>query len=254
MSLPRLAAVLAVLSTPALADPQGLSGNVPVPVQDALALKRGVLQLQGTGVYTRDDFNSAGRDLLRLSPTVKLGAAKGLQLDLTAPYAVGNQSGASQGYGAADVLYQVTEPSPHVPALAVQAGYRFFTYGPGGPSNQYFVHLLATQWLGDTDKAPRLHLNLNWTHVATPSGSARSDITEIGLAYSRLDSADTALVLDVVHGAKAAKAQDQTVVDIGLRHEISQRWAVSAGIGAGLFQQSPAFRILFAVQRNFQLF
>src|SRR4051794_27144954 len=71
-------------------------------VQDALATPRGTLTLQGTSVYTRDDFNRKGRDLLELGPTVKIGAAKGLQLDFTVPYAVGNQSSANQGYGATD--------------------------------------------------------------------------------------------------------------------------------------------------------
>jgi len=249
-----LAAAMATAAAPALADPQALSRNVPVPVQDALATKRGTLTLQGTGVYTRDDFNSKGRDLLELGPTVKLGVAQGLQLDFTAPYAVGNQSSANQGYGAADFFYQFTEPSPRMPALAVQGGYRFFEFGPGLQSDQWFLRAAATQWFGPDDKSPRVHLNLNWTHIPRPGNSNRSDVLEIGLAYSQLVSRSTALVLDVVHGAKTAKGQDETILDVGLRHEFNDEWAVSAGVGAGIFQESPAFRVLFGVQRNFELF
>jgi hypothetical protein len=258
-----LACVLLPVAAPALADPQSLSTNVPVPVQDALATKRGTLTLQGTSVYTRDDFNRKGCDLLQLSPTVKLGVAKGVQLDFTMPYAVGNQSSANQGYGAADLFYQFTEPSPTMPALAIQGGYRFFEFGPGLQSDQWFLRAAVTQWFGSNDKSPRLHLNLDWTHIPRPGNSNRSDVMEIGLAYSQLVSSSTALVLDVVHGAKTAKGQDETVFDIGLRHEFNDEWAVSAGndewavsagIGAGVFQESPAFRVLFGIQRNFHLF
>jgi hypothetical protein len=252
---PELALIcLAALAQPAHADPQSLSTDVPVPVQDALVVKTGTLELQGVGVFTRDDFNSKGPNLLSLSPTIKLGAARHLQLDLSAPYAVGNQSSASQGQGSADFVYQFTDPSPHFPALAVQAGWQYAEYGPGHQSNQYFVRALATQWVGSSDKSPRLHLNLNWTHVDEPSRTQRSDIAEIGLAWSQLVSSHTALVVDVMHGAKSATGQVETMVDAGLRHEIDAHWTISGGVGGGMFQQSPDFRVLFAIQRGFALF
>lgn len=248
--------ILGVLLVPggqALADPQSLSTNVPVQTQDALPVRTGSLELQGVGVYTRDDHNSKGRDLLNLSPTVKFGAVKGLQLDITAPYAVGDQSGADQGSGGFDFLYNFNDPTPTFPALAVQAGYQI-PYGAGHHTSQYFVRGLATQWLGPNDKSPRLHLNLNWTHATTPSSTNRKDVLEISAAYSMLVSDTTALVVDVVHGAKSSKGQNQTIADAGLRWEINNEWALSGGVGVGIGQQSPAFRILFAIQRGFHLF
>lgn len=245
--------VLSCSGRPAWADPQSLSTNVPVPTQDALVVRTGSIELQGVGVYTYDTHNSKGPDLLALSPTVKVGAIKGLQLDFTAPYSVGNQSSASQGGDGVDFLYQFNDPTPTFPALAIQAGYQI-PWGPGHRTSQYFVRGLATQWLGPNEQAPRLHLNLNWTHYTTPSSTARTDQLELGVAYSMLVSHSTALVVDVVHGAKSTKRANETVVDAGLRWEINEGWALSAGAGVGIAEQSPAFRILFAVQREFRAF
>ncbi len=245
--LPLLAA------SPALADPQGLSTDVPVRPRTRWRCGPATLELQGVGVYTNDAHNSKGRDLLNLSPTLKIGAAKGLQMDVSVPYSVGNQSGASQGTNGLDFLYQFNDPTPFFPALAVQAGYQT-PYGAGHHTSQYFVRGLLTQWLGPNEQAPRLHLNLNWTHSTTPSSSNRRDQLELGVAYSMLVSQTTALVVDVVHGAKPAKTQNETIFDAGLRWQISDDWALSGGAGIGIGQQSPDFRILFAVQKDFQLF
>ena len=252
----RCAATLPLAVIPAeaaLADPQALSTFVPVQTQDALVTPTGVLEFQGTGVYTRDDFARGGRDLLNLTPTVKLGAAKGVQIDVSAPYAVGNQSTASQGAGGFDIIYNFLPPAPNHPALAIQPGYQV-AYGPGHTTDQYFLRGLATQWLGSNDRSPRLHLNVNWTHYTTPSPTSRQDAVEIGVAYSMLIKNDTALVLDAVHGAKSAKNQDETIFDAGLRWEVNDHWALSGGIGAGVGQESPAFRVIFAIQRDFHLF
>ena len=256
----RIRALLASLLLAALpaapsawADPQATSPFVPVQVQDALVVRTGTLTLQGTGVYTRDPRIKTGADLLNLSPTIKVGPLKGVQIDITAPYAVGNQTTASQGSSGVDAYYQFTEPSPTRPALAVQAGYQW-PYGQGHKSNQYFVRGLATQWLGGDERAPRLHLNLNFTQVTTPAKGNRRSIPEIGLAYSQLVSDRTALVVDVVHGAKTAVGQNQTFVDAGFKWDVTDAWSLGGGVGVGIGQQSPDARVLFYLTRAFQVF
>lgn len=246
-----LSAIL--VAGPAVADPQSTSTFVPVEVQDALVVRTGTLTLQGTGVFTRDEHNSRGSDLLNLTPTLKLGPVKGVQLDISVPYATGNQSTASQGSSGIDGFYQFTDPTPTRPALALQAGYQQ-PYGAGDKSAQYFARGLATQWLGSSDQAPRLHLNLDWTHVATPSSTGRRDTLEIGAALSTLITAHTALVVDVVHGAKSTAGQNQTIIDAGVNWELGDGWVLASGAGFGIAQQSPAFRVIFAFQKGFQVF
>jgi hypothetical protein len=92
------------------------------------------------------------------------------------------------------------------------------------------------------------------TEVTTPGPGQRRIILQIGVAYSQLVSKRTALVVDVVHGARSTAGQNQTIADLGLRHEITDDWAVGGAVGDGLGQQSPGVRVIFAVQRSFKAF
>ena len=92
-------------------------------------------------------------------------------------------------------------------------------------------------------------MNLIWTHRTQPGESTRADQLALGVAYSMLVRDDTALVVDFVHGAKPESAQElRTSSMSGFRHEISSSLAVGAGLGAGVAQQSPGYRFIFAVQ------
>ncbi|MBN8904978.1 MAG: hypothetical protein BGO51_10110 [Rhodospirillales bacterium 69-11] len=237
----------------ALADPQSLSSFVPVQTEDAYETNLGKLELQGVGRFTRDSHNRRGSDLWNLEPTVKLGALPGLQLDISAPYAAGSQSGANQGGYGVDVLYRFNAQTAYLPALALHAYYQE-PYGAGHKSAQYTLRGIATKWLGPSERSPRLHLNLNWYHRVQPSNTQRDDQLEMSLALSTLISDRTALVTDMVHGAKPDRNANQTILEVGFRHEINDSLALSGGIGVGVGEQSPAFRAIFAIQKSFKLF
>ncbi|MEO8713575.1 MAG: hypothetical protein ABI369_01030 [Acetobacteraceae bacterium] len=244
----------ALASTAAHADPQGLSGFVPVQVQDALAVHLGDIEFQGAGRFDKDTHNSRGSNLWTLSPEVKLGGPiKGLEFVVGTSYGLGDQSGANQGAGTIAAFYQINDNTKYVPAFAVEAEYAT-PYGPGHTTAEYTFQAIATKYLGTSDKAPRLDVNVFWTHRPQPGLGTRSDQLEIGAAYSMLIRDDTALVVDYVHGAKPAARQVENIVDVGFRHEISKTLAVSIGAGAGIAQQSPAYRVLFSIQKTFSLF
>ena len=252
---PALVLLVGVLAAPAAAraDPQSLSTNVPVQIEDALPVPLGTLELQGDNRFTRDPHNRRGSDLLASGPVLKLGLLPGLQLGLSPSYRFGDQSGANGGYGTADVLYRFTDNSAHVPALALH-GYYAQPYGGGRGSVQYTLRGIATKHLGRGERAPRLHLNVSWYHLAQPSPTQRPDRLELVVGYSRLISGSTALVVDVVRGAKPERRASETIADVGVRREVGDGWAVSLGVGAGIARRSPAFRAFFAVQKSFRTF
>ena len=248
-------AVVAVVcaASHARADPQGLSTFVPVQVEDALVIRLGEFELQGVGRFDKDTHTSAGHDLWTLTPEVKYGATKRLELIVGPSYSTGNQGGANQGGGSFTALYQFNDNSAYVPAFALQAGYTT-PFGAGEKTAQYNMRAIATKYLGRSDTSPRLHLELFWTHRATPSPTTRDDQLAIGLAYSMLVSSSTAMVIDVVHGALSAKGKDENIFDLGFRHELGSGWALSAAAGAGVAADSPNYRFIFAIQKAFQLF
>ena len=258
MATRRLAAAVALalmaIATAAKADPQSLSTNVPVEVEDALAVPKGKFQLQFDQRYTRDPNATSSNDLGTPELVLKLGAAKGLQLDFSPSYNWGSSKSRDGGLMTVDALYNFNHDSKWVPALAVHA-YAQYGYGANAPSDQYVVRALATKYLGDgSDSAPRLHFNLTWTHVMSPAATDRDDQYSVGAAYSQLVTKSDAVVVDFVHANKAVRHMDQDLIDIGVIHQFSDSWSIAAGGGAGISGDSPERRLFFALQRTFDWF
>ena len=240
-------------ATGAWADPQGTSTYVPVQIEDAYVVRLGEFELQSVARFDKNTHGSAGPDLWNLTPEVKFGATKNLELIVGTNYAAGNQSGANQGAGSFVALYNINPNTTYVPAFAVQVGYAT-PYGSGQKTATYTLKGIATKNLGPPDSSPRLDLNVIWTHRTQAEGSTRGDQLQFGVAYSMLIRSDTALVVDYVHGATSSKGKTENIVDVGFRHEVTSNLALSVGAGIGVGGDSPNYRFIFALQRSFQLF
>jgi hypothetical protein len=239
---------------PALADPQGLSTNVPVQIEDAFpAIEYGGAELQYDGRYTRDPHDASTHNQFAQGPTIKLGLLPHTQFDINPGYTSGDGSSAGQGTTSIDSLVQLTGNSRFLPALALHGFYEI-PYGSGHKSAQYTLRGVATKYLGPDKNSPRLHLNLTWVHVTQPDSSTRRDQLEIAGGLSFLVSRHTAMVLDVVHGAQASVGRNQSFLDAGFLHELNANWSVGLGAGAGVAQDSPQARMFLSLQRSFNLF
>lgn len=97
-------------------------------------------------------------------------------------------------------------------------------------------------------------MNLTWAHDTGPADISRADQYSVGVGYSMLLTHSTALVVDVVHGQKATRHEDQNLVDVGVVQQFSKEWSLAIGAGAGVAESSPDERVFAAIQRNFELF
>lgn len=238
----------------ALADPQGLSTNVPVQIEDAFpAVEFGEGQLQYDGRYKRDPHDTAGSNEYTSGPTIKLGLLPHTQFDINPGYTNGDGSGAGQGTTSIDSLVQLIGNSRLLPALALHGFYEI-PYGSGHKSAQYTLRGIATKYLGTSKSSPRLHLNLTWIHVTQPDRMTRRNQMEIAGGISFLVAQHTAMVLDVVHGAQATVGNNQSFIDGGFLHDIDEDWSFGLGAGAGIAQNSPQLRVFVSLQRSFELF
>jgi hypothetical protein len=235
------------------ADPQSLSTDVPVQVEDAFPTAFGGMTLQNTDVYTDDNKNSKGANDTQVEGVVKIGALPGLQVDIGPSYNFGDQSNADSGDGTIDALYQFNDNTTYLPAFAAHIYYEQ-PYGAGHQSQEWVFRGIATKYLGSSDRAPRLDINLTDYHLAQPSSTDRSDQLEAIVGLSADLDRNTAIVGDVVHGDLSAVGQVENFVDVGLRHTIAGDWAIGGGVGAGIAQQSPAFRVFFSLQKDVNLF
>lgn len=235
-------------------DPQALAPNYPVEIEDALPVPLGAFVVQVDQRFTRDRGMGTTNDLGQPEVVFKLGAVKGLQLDVSPSYSYGSSANADRGFGTVDALYQFTHDKGLKPDLAVHAYYQA-GYGHGGPSDQTILRGLLTKRLGDTAQAPRLHLNVSWTRVLDPTEENRFNQWSVAAGYSMLLLKDTALVLDFVHSQRPVRRDpDQNLLDVGLIHQFSPQWSVAFGAGGGVTSSSPEGRIFVGLQRSFKLF
>lgn len=243
-----------VAATVTRADPQGLSTNVPVQIEDAFpAIEQGQAELQWDGVYLRDPHDSSGTHALTAGPTLKLGLLPHTQFDINPGYTAGDSSSANQGTTSLDSLAQLRGNSRFLPALALHGFYEL-PYGAGHKSTQYTRRGVATKYLGSSKSSPRLHLNLTWIHVTQPDPRTRRDQLEIASGLSFLVARSTSIVVDAVHGAASTTGENHTFLDAGFLHELGPKWTIGIGAGAGIAQQSPQARIFFSAQYSFGLF
>jgi hypothetical protein len=234
-------------------DPQSLASFAPMETQDALVVPTGTLEFQNYAYYQNNPNSKSGPSILELSPTIKIGAFHHVQLDVTAPYTIYGH-GTNGGTVGFDGYYQFTDPTPTMPALAVQAGYTATSYGPAQTSTNYFGRALFTQWLGSDSHAPRLDLNVNWTHYTQPPPGSRTDVFGFGIGYTRRLNDKLAFVSDIVHDYLPTNYQAENFIDAGVRYVIGGGWTISEVVGAGFAQNSPAFRSIFVFQKDFQAF
>jgi hypothetical protein len=244
------AAVIAGLTGVAHADPQALSPFVPVTIEDAYPTATGKGEFQDVSYW---DHGPRGKDLATLAPELKLGAFPGAQLEVETPYGLGSASARYQGSFTFGGLYNLNEQGAVLPAFALHDDYSE-GFGRGGGTSENNLKLIATKSLGDPWSAPRLHLNLSWIRATDATPANRTDRYQAAIGYSQSIAAHTALVVDYVHSQNAAKGQVSNLVEAGLRHEVTDAIAVSAGGGVGIGQQSPAFRLLVALQYDFDAF
>ncbi len=234
------------------ADPQSLSSYVPVQVEDALPVRLGTVELQTDDRFTQDTTNAKGSGLFNVEPVIKLGALPGLQLDVSTPYAFGDQSGHNLGSAGADALYQFNQNELYIPSFAVHAYYAS-PFGAGHKTAEYTLRGIATKYLGG-QAAPRIDVQFSWYHYTQPSDTARRDQLEFGIATSMLVSRDAALVIDFVRGAKTDKGADQNLVDAGIKFQLDDTLAVTFGGGVGIAEKSPEFRVLVGLQKDIKVF
>jgi hypothetical protein len=245
-----LAGVATVAAATAQADPQALSPFVPVTIEDAYPTATGKGEFQGVAYW---DHGPRHGDLVTLAPELKLGAFPGAQFEIETPYALGSASARDQGSITFGGLYNLNAQRDLLPAFALHDDYAQ-GFGRRGGTSENTLKLIATKSLGDPWSAPRLHLNLSWIRATDAPAGVRTDRYQAAIGYSQSIADHTALVVDYVFAQNAMRGSNTNLIEAGLRHEVADNIAISAGAGAGIGHNSPDFRLLVALQYDFKAF
>lgn len=254
-----LAALLPLAA--AAADHTNLDENLPVRLTDAYPIPFNSFEVQGYFGYDRNRLGSGGRgrrgsDAFTLSPQFEAGPFRNTQVSVSAPYRLGNASETKQGDFVAQALYNFNSEGLVVPAFALQVGVdQPYGYQRGGTETS--VQGVATKSIGSfgTSYVPRqLHLNAIWFHNYDPLSLAdareRGDRYLVGVAYSQPVTNDAVLVADIYREQLRERTRAQNIVQVGTRYQLTPQTVLSASVGTGFADHSPAFVGLVGIQHT----
>jgi hypothetical protein len=248
--------VAAIVALPRLAhaNPQDIEEGEPVTLEDAFTDPPGQLSLQYSGSYGLTKQRAASRTaLLEQGPTFKLGAVSGVQVSLNPNYDTGTASGRNAGFLLGDVLVQLNRQTRLLPAMAVDVFYSA-PFGAGRKSTATTVRAIASKYLGSSETAPRLHLNLTAYRLTQPDGGDRRNQLQLAFGGSAPVTGKDAIVADIVYGNAEQVRRSETFVELGYSRDLPEDWTFQIGVGRQVAGGANAVRVFFAFEKELQIY
>src|SRR2546422_849854 len=107
---------------------------------------------------------------------------------------------------------------------------------------------MVTEAMETMSRDHSLPLNLLRDHNAGPVPAQRSDRYAVIIGYSHSIPADLVLVMDFAREQELEKGKTDNLIEAGLRHMVTAHSVVSLGVGFGVGEDSPDFRITLGFQ------
>jgi hypothetical protein len=137
----------------------------------------------------------------------------------------------------------------YLPAVALAAK-ADFPIGNEVGGTDTTVKLILSKTIGRTAHWHRVHLNVAWMHNDDADEDERTDYYKFIVGYDRLLNPDTVLVLDYVREQGIEDNVDINLVEAGVRYQITPLTVIAGGVGVGIGEESPDFRVTLAFQHS----
>ncbi len=242
-----LLALVALLTRANAADHNNLDEGLPTQLSDAYPIEYYGREIQTSLSYER---TAEGEDLFVVEPRLELGFAPNWQGTLHVPFEFG--SGAAEGISALGVeaLYNFNTEGIWLPGFAL-SGRADFPTGPATHGIDTTAKFILTKSIGRTSFLNQLHLNVAWLHNDDPQRGERDNRYQLVAGWSARLDADTIGIIDYVREQELERGITSDIIEVGLRRQITPRLVLSAGVGAGVSDDSPKFRATLGLQRSF---
>lgn len=108
---------------------------------------------------------------------------------------------------------------------------------------------LMSRSLGSESR--NLHFNALWWHNAEAESTERHNRYGAILGYSHALHEKTALVADYVYGQQRERNKFDRVIEVGVRQSLGQKQVIGLGVGGGLNDDAPDYRLSVSYQKSF---
>ena len=238
-----LAFGLAVATPAASVD---INSNLsPLEIQDADPSDVGSRSVDVSARYQRTED---GENEWQLQPRVKFGVAKNMQLDIGTSI-VGGHTREGSGDINARLLYRFVEQRSDnlLPSVAVSLRVDFLS-GVDSPGLDTDARFIMSRKIASHGHG---HMNLTWQHDAGARPGNREHRYGLIFGYDYDLSERTSLLSDLVLRQSQSPGKAERMVEIGLRHAPLKDLVLGAGLGWGINEDAPRYRVLFSAQKAF---
>ena len=206
--------------------------------------------------FVRYDRLKGAKNQFLINPAIELGLFRNTQFKIAVPVYTGNAEREGSGNIQVSALYNFNQEGIVAPAIAISGQAEF----PSGIENKgvdLTGRILLTKSI--SKKLDRIHLNFGYTHNADAASEKADEegnkernnrLTGV-FGYSRRLGLASVIVIDYVYEQQHKETQDFHIAEVAIRHQITPRFVLSYGAGAGLTKDSPDFRINVGFQRAF---
>jgi hypothetical protein len=224
-------------------DHDNLDPNRPIAIEDAYVVPKGEIGVEG-GLLFSD--RKQGKSRFVFQPQLIIGAFDNTQLELSSDVQtdprsiVGDDKSGNLTVGA---LYNLNTETLSLPAFAIRGQLGL----PTGVSARG-IDTALTGVMTRSYGRWRTHVNVGYSLLGSPQGQERSGTYRVVAAVSYplgypTSFNDTIIANIFTRQSDLVGQRNPTGIGIGLRHQVSSRVVVDAGIGSELI--GPADRSLF---------
>lgn len=237
----------------AQSDQLNLEENQGTRMEDAYPTKFLNREIQ---LYSYYRLDSEEKNEILLTPTFEYGIFRNAELELSAPFKMGNADKANSGDIRLGLLYNLNTENIFMPAFAV-VGKAIFPTGIESSGFDYsfkgiFSKSIFRSILG------RIHFNFEYIINQDPkkepaNGEIKTERDQrfiLIAGYSGRLGRSSVILVNYVYEEKRLITKEQQVIELGWRKQLAPRTVISAGAGFGISTDAPKFQINIGFQRN----
>ncbi|MEQ8757135.1 MAG: transporter [Coleofasciculus sp. G1-WW12-02] len=232
-------------STAQASDHFNLEEGLPIEVEDAYPVPYQGLEVQGQFRYDRA---ADGEDQFILEPRLEYGFAPNWQGKITVPFEFGAKEDGIGDVGV-EVFYNFNTETLKTPAFAASLSADLPT-GNDSAGVDPTLKLIATKTLGTGANLDRLHLNVAYGLNDQRQDGERRDRLSGVLGYSRRLNSEALLLTDFVYEQELEEDKEAFLLELGVRYQLTPLNVLSVGVGVGLSEESPDFRVTAGFQQS----
>lgn len=122
--------------------------------------------------------------------------------------------------------------------------------GEGSEGVDWRLKFIATKTLpgGARNMLHRLHVNAAANYNAQAQPDERTDFYSGIIGYSFRVGAQNTVIVDLVRKEEKTAGKESNLAELGWRYQFSPLAVLSTGVGAGIGDDSPNFRLVTAFQ------